>query len=97
MTLDQAKIEMESLNEFIELVENYEVKNIEDWIIKNYAMTNSISGVIKNSLSVEDNNQIATQLSRDFILNVIKSKPKDKLHKIVRSAYFKKIRKPRKF
>jgi|SRR5699024_3555528 len=97
MTLDQAKMEVKSLNEYIELVENYEVKTLEQWIIKNYALTNSIPGVIKNSLSDACQSKISSQISRNTISSVIKSKPQDQLHRIIRSAYLRKIRKSNKY
>jgi len=97
MTLEQAKKEIQSLNKYIELVEKYEVTNINQWVIKNYALTNSVAGVIKNSLQESSEYKVSMPLSRELVINVIKSKPQDQLHRIVRSAYLKKIRKVSKY
>lgn len=92
ITYEKAKEEMQHLQKYIHLIENYNITNIEGFIIKNYAITNSSSSVIKlfNSDRQELN---CPNLSRDFIFEVIKSPPKDELHKIIRSAYIKKYTK----
>lgn len=86
MTYEKAKEEVRFLQNYIQLIENYEVTNLEEFIIKNYAITNSSSSIIKifNSYNHESS---CSNLSRQYIFEVIKSPPKDELHKILRNAY----------
>jgi len=70
-----------------------EIKDLDDWVVKNYALTNSISGVIKNSL-VDELQFDANLVTRQQIIKVLNDKPKNELHKIVRKGYKSKIRRP---
>ena len=47
ITLDKAKAKVEKLNHYIDLVENYETDTIEKWIIKQYAITNSMKKILE--------------------------------------------------
>lgn len=47
MTVERAKNEIKRLQEYVDLVESYEAESLENMIIKEYAYTNSIVGVIK--------------------------------------------------
>jgi hypothetical protein len=49
LTFDIAKGGIERLTYFDYLVENYEVNNIEEWIIKEYSMKNQIPKVVKSA------------------------------------------------
>lgn len=92
-TLEKAKEEAESLNKYIFLVDNYEIHNVTQWIIKNYALTNSIAGVIKNSLRDNTLETYNTLITREMVLQILKEKPMDELHKVVKKGYLQKIRK----
>jgi len=86
ITLERAKKEIERMQHYVDLVEAYPVDSIEQEIIKEYAITNSIIKVCAN-----------LKLEREFVLNVIKGRGSDELHKMMRSGYFHKInRKKRK-
>lgn len=85
ITLEKAKIEIKKLQYYVDLVEAYQPNTLEEEIIKEYAMTSSIPQVSKK-LSV----------SYEKVLEVISSKGKDELHKIVRSGYMKKTKFNRK-
>jgi len=89
---EDALREKEKIEHFISLVDNYEVNNIDQWIIKQYALTNSISKVIK--IARESLNDISiNEVTREKIIQVLNLKPIDDLHKIVSRGYRVKIRK----
>ncbi|MFB3168470.1 hypothetical protein P5G62_015235 [Neobacillus sp. 179-C4.2 HS] len=81
MTLDRAKKEIMRLQDYVDLVESYQPKSIDQEIVKEYALTSSINEVSKR-LSV----------SYEKVVEVISSLGKDELHKMVRSAYMKKTK-----
>jgi archaellum component FlaC len=45
ITVKKAQEEIERLQEYIDLVDSYEVNTLDTWIIKEYALTNSIKEV----------------------------------------------------
>jgi len=85
-TYDEAKALIANLNEYVSIIEKYKVKSKREWVIKNYALTNSIPGVIKNSINSK------YEIDRNYILDILREKPKDPLQKIVNKAYRAKIR-----
>ncbi|HBV23515.1 MAG TPA: hypothetical protein DEB42_07015 [Jeotgalicoccus sp.] len=91
-TYIKAKEERDYLQYYIELIDEYKIKNIETFIIKSYAMSNSTSGVLKD---FNENKPIYDThiLTREYILTVIKGHPIDELHKIIRQSYMKRYRK----
>ncbi|GEM_PF-1610030 len=93
LTLEKAEKEVALLNEYISLVNNYKVHDVNHWIIKNYALTNSIAGVIKKSLKDNTLETYNTIITREMVLEVLRAKPHDDLHKVVSNGYFKKIKK----
>ena len=91
ITLDKAKAKVEKLNHYIDLVENYETDTIEKWIIKQYAITNSV----KKILEIADEEGIThegDQLAHQFAVSVINGKKMDQLHHILRVGYRRKYR-----
>lgn len=88
-TYEKAKEELDLLQSYIDLVDNYEVDDIHSFIIKYYSITNSASGVIKKAKN-SDLFFSEEILTRELISEVIKSKPIDELHKVVRSGYIKR-------
>jgi hypothetical protein len=86
ITLDKAKSEIKRLQDYVNLVEAYRPSNLEEEIVKEYAMKSSIPEVSK-SLNV----------SYEKVVDVISSKGKDELHKIVRSGYMKKTKHQRAY
>jgi|SRR5699024_9776509 len=89
ITYENAKKLRNKLEFYIKLIENYEVDSLEKFIIKNYALTNSSSEVIKRFNNSHKQYGVHT-LTREQVLNVIKASPRDDLHKIVKSGYIKK-------
>ncbi|WP_353853970.1 hypothetical protein [Bacillus sp. Bos-x628] len=51
ITVQRAYDEIKRLQHYIELAETYEADNLEKWIIKEYAYTNSITEVVKRANS----------------------------------------------
>lgn len=81
ITIQKAKQEIKRLQTYIDLVEGYKTDTVEKIIIKEYAETNSIVKVVgilkKRDISVE----------KQDVVEVIKSKPTDELHRIIRKGY----------
>lgn len=94
MTYDRAKRELERLNRYISLVDAYPSNTLEQWIIKEYAMTNSLVEVARraneNGLRING----GVEIDRDYLVLVVDSKPKsdDELHKLLRNGYRAKSR-----
>lgn len=88
-TYIKAKEEVDSLQCYINLIDDYEVNSLEEFIIKFYAISNSTSGVIKE---FNKNKPMfgTSNLKRDYIITVIKSPPIDELHKIIRQGYIRR-------
>jgi len=91
MSYSKELVQLEELKHYISLVDDFEIKDLDDWVVKNYALTNSISGVIKNSL-VDELQFDANLVTRQQIIKVLNDKPKNELHKIVHKGYKSKIR-----
>lgn len=91
-TYEEAKEEIKRLKLYIKLIESYEVKSIEDWIILEYAYTNSINKVLEKAYKEKIPLQGKPSLDRKYISSVINSKPKDELHKMIREGYKQKIK-----
>ncbi|UAL49802.1 hypothetical protein K7887_22820 (plasmid) [Sutcliffiella horikoshii] len=94
MTYYRAKRELERLNRYISLVDEYPSTTLEQWIIKEYAITNSLVEVARraNENGLRINGEM--EIDRDYVVFVVDSKPKsdDDLHKLLRSAYRAKSR-----
>lgn len=78
------------LEYFINLVDNYDVHNETDWIIKNYALTNSIAGVV--NLSLKHPSAHSENINKDKVLKVLNDVPKNELHRIIIRGYKNKIK-----
>jgi hypothetical protein len=91
LTIPRAKEEIRRLQDFINLVENYEANSLEKWIIKEYAYTSSIREVVVrgNKRGFTSNGM---ELDLDFVKNVIAGSPKDELHRLLRLNYRQKIK-----
>ncbi|ALC89202.1 hypothetical protein AM500_04925 [Bacillus sp. FJAT-18017] len=88
ITAGQAEKEINRLQHFLELVNNYETDTLEKWIIKEYALTNSMMKIKKNAYLVHK-----VTLEKYYIKSVILSTPKDELHKLVKLMFRYKIKK----
>lgn len=93
---NDAQKKVSELNHYISLVDTYTISNLEQWIIKNYALTNSIPRVIQNARQSKDMSLIEN-VTREKIISLLNSKPQDELHKIIIRGYKAKIRKPSKY
>ncbi|WP_026858882.1 hypothetical protein [Jeotgalicoccus psychrophilus] len=91
MKYNDAKEEMNRIKNYIYLVENYKVDNVFNWIVKQYALTNSIAGVVRSARNEEDH-KIFEVVDREKVLSVLNSPAKDELHKIIIQGYKAKIR-----
>ena len=91
-TVDAAKKEIKELQDFVFLVENYEVTTVEQKILKEYAYSGSIVKVVANI-----NNEFGLDtIDHTFVSDLLKSKPQDELHKRMKAHYLDKTRHTRK-
>lgn len=99
LTYEKAKENIQFLQEYILLIESFEINNIQDLIIHQYAKLNSISKVIKSIKMGEVvtnfriNNDIITH---EFVRDIILSKPKAPLHAYIQKEYKIKTRPQRR-
>lgn len=89
----QVQDEINTLVNYLNLIDNYKIESIENLIIYEYAIHNSISKVIKSIKSDKNN----SKYYKDFYLitpanikKTILTTPKDELHKIIKKQYLKK-------
>lgn len=90
-TVTRAKEEIAQLQEFIRLAENHEEDTLSKQIIKRYAYTGSIVKVVAE-LNAEREQDGLLPIESDYVSEVIRSKPKDQLHRLVRTQYMKKTK-----
>ncbi|MEK5069733.1 hypothetical protein [Sporosarcina sp. FSL K6-1508] len=94
-TVEQAKKEIEKLQGFVDLVESFHPKTLEEQIIKEYAYIGSVEKVANkvNELGYSNDGQ---PFEKEDISNVIKSRPTGDLHKLIKSGFLKKTRHTRR-
>lgn len=92
-TVDAEKKEIKDLQAFVELVENYEATTLEQKVIKAYAHHGSINKVV---IMVNEQAQCNELIDSEYVTNLIKSKPHDKLHKMLKTNYLLKTRPTRR-
>ena len=91
ITVQRAKKEIERLQHFVALAESYDSTTLENWIIKEYAYTNSIGEIVKRANDKElTNNEKA--VDREFVTSVITGKATDELHRLLKAGYRSKVR-----
>lgn len=92
ITYDKAKSEIERLQAYVEMIEEYQINNLEDWVIYNYAITNSMKKVVEK---VAGENVIidGRPIESTDVSEILKSKPKTELHRILRLGYRQRIKK----
>lgn len=86
ITLNNAKAKVKKLNDYIDLVENYETDTIEKWIIKQYAITNSMKKILEIAVEEEITHN-GEPLEHQFLVSVINGKKMDQLHHFLRVGY----------
>lgn len=92
--VDLVKKEVNKLNEFIRLAEEYPERTLEERILKFYAY----SGTLKATTRIINEENIKLKLPTvedSYVREVIQSKPTDSLHKMLRSSYMLKTRNQR--
>ena len=91
-TVDAAKKEIKELQDFVFLVENYEVTTVEQKILKEYAYVGSMIKVVENI-----NKEFGPDtIDKTIVSNLLQSKPQDELHKRMKAHYLDKTRHTRK-
>lgn len=94
-TLESTKKDLEELQAYIHLVENYSTDTLEKKIIKAYACTNSLPKVLVEVNAYLEANA-SPLIDHSHITNIIKSPPIDELHKLIRNNYLIKTKSRRK-
>lgn len=99
LTYEKAKREVIYLSRYINLIDNYKIEVLDDWIIHQYAIHSSVSKVIRNSKN--ENSVYFSQLNFDllnpsYIKDLIMSPPKDELHKLIKKEFLIKTRPQRR-
>ncbi|WP_342542732.1 hypothetical protein MHH33_01575 [Paenisporosarcina sp. FSL H8-0542] len=91
-TVESAKKAIKELEEFVFLVENYEVTTLEQRILKEYAYTGSIPKVVANI-----NGELRMEMiDHTAVSNLLQSKSQDLLHRILKDNYLLKTRPSRR-
>ncbi|MCM3692207.1 hypothetical protein [Neobacillus niacini] len=95
ITYKRAKKEVERLKAYIDLVENYNASTIEKQIIREYAYTNSGSEIARvfEQRGIKMNGKVIT---KEDVLGIIKGRPTDELHKLLKSGYMTRTKYSRK-
>jgi len=90
-TVDQAKEKIARLQIYVDLVENFQPKNLEEQILKEYAYLGSIVKVADkvNELGFLLN---GSPIEKEDVSAIIRSKGTSDLHKVLRTGYMKKTR-----
>jgi hypothetical protein len=70
ITVKKAQEEIERLQEYIDLVDSYEVSTLDTWIIKEYALTNSIKEVVKKGTAAGMIKQNGEPLDKAYVVSV---------------------------
>jgi hypothetical protein len=91
ISVEKAKDEIVRLQQYIDLVENYEADTLDKLIIKEYALTNSIDKTVK-AVNATGYSMDHKEVERDYVVSLLKKRGKDELHKLVRSAYMEKTK-----
>ena len=84
--IQSLKAEIKRIEDFVELAENYQADTFEKKVIKEYAYIGSVTNVAKkmNDLGHRIDGR---KLDSNDISAIIKSKPIDDLHRIVRDSF----------
>ena len=96
-TLDQAKKDLLELQQYVELIEDYQPQNFKQKVIFTYVLTGNIkrTAEILNNRGYSINNAL---IEPQDITNIITSSPakEDLLHKKIKTLYLKKTRASRR-
>ncbi len=96
ITYDRAKSEIERLQAYVEMIDNFAINDFEDWVIYNYAITNSMTKIVKKA--TDENVLIdGRPIETADLSEIINGKTKTELHRILRLGYRQRIRKSKKW
>lgn len=96
-TLEQAKKDRDVLQQYIDMVENYETETLAQRAVLEYALHGSLEKAAK-SLNKQGLSYDGESFDAGVVTELVKSKPapKDDLHRTVRSLYHKRTRPARR-
>ena len=96
LSIDEAKEQIERLQQFIELVEAYYPETLEQHVIKLYIIHENVTTVMKlvNDMGFRIGNR---KLVTTDVSDVLRAKPMDELHEIASKFYKKNRRKVSSF
>lgn len=85
--VSKIKSNIEQLQRYVDLVESFQPETLEEQIIKEYAYIGSIEKVATKVNDMGYSNE-GQSFEKDDISKIIKSKPSNELHKLIRSGFF---------
>lgn len=91
ITVQQAKNKVKELQEYIDLVENYQADTLDKWIIKEYGYTNSFTEIVQRA-NVKGFTVNKNPINKEYVKSVIVGKASDPLHKKLKAAYKTRIK-----
>lgn len=86
MTVAQAKQKIHELNRYVYLAETFEMNNIHDQIIKNYAHLGSLQSVADKMQEMGYDTEV------EDVGATLRQTSKNDLHRIIRAGYMKRTR-----
>ena len=94
-TVAQAKENIRRLQIYVDLAQNFQPKNLEEQILKEYAYLGNIVKVAKkvNEMGFLLN---GSPIEKEDVSEIIRSKGTNDLHRILRTGYMKKTRASRR-
>ncbi|KAA0941644.1 hypothetical protein FQ087_21055 [Sporosarcina sp. ANT_H38] len=95
-TVDQARKEIKILQGFINLVESIQPQTLEEQIIKEYAYIGSVEKVAIKVSELGYLKSDGQPFEKEDISNIIKGKPTNDLHKLIKTGFLKKTRHTRR-
>ena len=91
LVVDKAKKEIEKLQHFVNLAESYQPITLEQMVIHQYAYLGSVKKVAEK-LNELGCNIDGRKIKSIDISNIIKERPKDKLHSFIKKSYTVKVK-----
>lgn len=94
-TVDQAKDKIQRLQHYVDLVEDFQPKNLEEHVLKEYAELGNIVKVTEklNRLGFRLND---SEIETKDISTILRKRGANDLHKVLRTLYLKKTRASRR-
>lgn len=90
---NQAQKEVKILLDYIKLIEQFQINSLDDLIIYEYAIHNSISKVIKNIKLKKHSFDIDySKITPEHIKNTILGNPQNQLHSVIKKGYLRKTK-----